>query len=261
MAKRCPFTNVDVGEDSPNRFARIGFTDSLSHSVVMCAGALRRTRREQEAKNRIQMIMREENMRTSTYPGELEGGSVALQNEDDLRRWFVLYTASHNEKAVERALRQKGVETFLPLYRVTKRRKNRTTVKLDLPLFASYVFARIALSESMIVRNIPRVFAIVGNGRGPLPLPDAEIEALRAGLTGENATPWAHIKVGTRARINNGPLAGLEGLVVRSDDKLRVVLSMDMISKSIAVHVCAEDIDICEELTELERSESARSIR
>lgn len=185
-------------------------------------------------------------MQTCLYSGELEGNTEAFQAQEELRRWFVLYTASHNEKAVERALRQKGVETFLPLYRVTRRRKNRTTVKLELPLFASYVFARIALSESVIVRSIPRVFAIVGNARGPLSLPDQEVEALRAGLTGENATPWARIKVGARARIRSGPLAGWEGIVVRANGELHVVLSVDMISKSIAVRVNAEDINICD---------------
>jgi transcription antitermination factor NusG len=165
-------------------------------------------------------------------------------NEESMRRWFAIYTASHNEKAVERALHQQGMETFLPLYSVTKRRTNRTTVKLELPLFASYVFARIALNESAKVLSVPQVFSLVGNSRGPLPLPDEEIEALRAGLNSANSTPWPFIKVGTRARITNGPLAGLQGIVVRNNNQINIVLSVDLISRSVAVHVSADDIAI-----------------
>lgn len=164
------------------------------------------------------------------------------------RRWYALYTASNHEKAVELNLRLKEVETFLPLYKVTRRWKNRTTVKLELPLFVGYVFAKIAQNEFSKVLSVPRVYSIVGNAREPLPLPDTEIETLRSGLDTKNATPWLYVKVGTRARIKNGPLAGLEGIVVRSDGQLRIVLSLDLISKSIAIHVSAEDISICSQV-------------
>jgi transcription antitermination factor NusG len=163
------------------------------------------------------------------------------------RHWYALYTASNHEKIIEQKLRQREIETFLPLHTVTKRWRNRTTVKLSLPLFAGYVFAKISLAESGTVLRVPRVFSVVGNGREFSSLPDAEIEALRRGLNTLNVTPWPNIKVGIRVKINRGPLAGLEGIVVRNDGKLRVVLSVDMISKSIAVHVCTEDIDVCGE--------------
>ncbi|MGD0097602.1 MAG: UpxY family transcription antiterminator [Terracidiphilus sp.] len=167
------------------------------------------------------------------------------------RHWYALYTASNHEKIIDQRLRQKEVETFLPLHTVTKRWKNRTTVKLDVPLFGSYVFVKITMAESAKVLSIPRVFSIVGNGRRPLPLSDSEIETLRKGLKTLNVVPWPNIKVGTRAQIKSGPLAGLEGIVIRSDSQLRVVLSIDMISKSIAVHVCAEDIETRGDLEEI----------
>jgi transcription antitermination factor NusG len=183
-------------------------------------------------------------MCANPYPIEQEGGSTAQESEKSLRHWFAVYTASHNEKAVERALRQKGLETYLPLYSVTKRWKNRTTVKLDLPLFAGYVFARIALSESAVVRSVPRVFSIIGNSRGPLPLPEAEIEALRAGLDAHNVTPCSALNVGERARIIRGPLAGWDGIIVRTNGKFEIILSVEMISRSIAVRVDAEEIAV-----------------
>jgi hypothetical protein len=79
-----------------------------------------------------------------------------------------------------------------------------------------------------------------------LPLPDEEIEVLRSGLSTRNATPWPHIVVGTRARVRSGSLAGLEGVVVRSDSQLRIVLSLELIAKSIAIHVNADDIEMCD---------------
>jgi transcription antitermination factor NusG len=148
---------------------------------------------------------------------------------------------------VEQRLLTKDLEVFLPLHSVIRRWKNRTTVKVDRPLFSGYVFAKIALNETVKVLSVPRVFSIVGNGREPLPLPDAEIEALRAGLSTENAIPWPNVKVGTRARINCGPLAGLEGIVVRTDGQFRIVISVNMISRSVAIHVSAEDMEICGE--------------
>jgi len=160
------------------------------------------------------------------------------------RHWFALYTASNHEKAVEEKLLLKDVETFLPLHSVVRRWKNRTNAKLRLPLFPSYVFVKISLPETALVLSVPRVFSIVGNGREPLPLPDDEVEALRSGLNTENATPWPTINVGARARIVKGPLAGLEGIVVRHDGQLRVVLTVNLISKSIAVHVSADDIQV-----------------
>ncbi len=164
--------------------------------------------------------------------------------EDSIRHWFALYTASNNEKSVEQHLRIKGIETFLPLHTVVRHWKNRTRVKVELPLFASYVFVRIARAESARVLSVPRVYSIVGNGRESTPLPDTDIEALRSGLNAEKVSPWPYIKVGDRARIVRGPLAGREGIVVRTSEQLRFVISVDAILRSIAVHVDADDIEL-----------------
>jgi transcription antitermination factor NusG len=175
---------------------------------------------------------------------EPQTGIVAQLPEDLVRRWFAIYTASNNEKAVEQHLRLKEVETFLPLHSVIRHWKNRTRVKVDLPLFASYVFVKIARAESAKVLSVPRVYSIVGNGREYSPLPDADIEALRSGLHADKVSPWPYIKVGDRARIVRGPLAGREGIIIRSNDQLRFVISIDAILRSIAVHVDGDDIEL-----------------
>jgi len=162
------------------------------------------------------------------------------------RNWFALYTASNHEKKVEQHLQMREIETFLPLYTVTRRWKNRVTASVKLPLFAGYVFARIARTESARVLEVPLVHSIVGNGREALPIPDTDIDALRSGLHLRQSEPYPYVKVGARARIRSGPLAGLEGVVVRKDGHLRVVLSLELIMKSIAVHVRADELEPCE---------------
>jgi len=161
------------------------------------------------------------------------------------RNWFAVYTVSNHEKRVQQHLQVRDIETFLPLYAVTRNWKNRTTVKLDLPLFTSYVFVRIARTESSQVLAVPNVVFMVGDGRRALPLPDKEIEALRSGLQLRKVDPYPYVKVGARARVRSGPLTGLEGIVVRKDDQLRVVMSLDLIRKSIAIHVTADELEPC----------------
>jgi transcription antitermination factor NusG len=161
------------------------------------------------------------------------------------RNWYAVYTASNQEKRVEQHLQMKGVEVFLPLYSVTKRWKNRTTQKIELPLFTGYVFARIALTERVRVLEVPTVVSIVSNGRELLPLPESEIDTLRAGLRLRQVDPYPYLKVGNRARIRSGALAGLEGVVLRKDGHLRVVVSVDSIMRSFAVHVYADELEPC----------------
>ena len=163
----------------------------------------------------------------------------------EARLWCAVYTASNHERRVAQHLQQKEIETFLPLYSVTRRWKNRTTVKVELPLFAGYVFARILPSQTGRVLEVPMVYAIVSNRRGPLPLPEAEIETLRNGLQGRQVHPFPYLKVGNRVRIRSGALAGLEGIVVRTYGSLSVVLSVDTIQRSIAVHVEPDELESC----------------
>jgi len=162
------------------------------------------------------------------------------------RHWFAVYTVSNHEKKVQEYLQMREIEVFLPLYSVTRRWRNRTTVKVDLPLFTGYVFVHIARSESVRVLAIPNVRFIVGDGRRALPLPEKEMELLRTGLRLREVDPYPYVKVGARARIRSGPFAGMEGIVVRKDNQFRVVLSIDLIKKSVAVHVTADELETCE---------------
>ncbi len=191
-------------------------------------------------------------------PAEASGGWLREHEHrpmpsavQDASHWFAVFTASNNEKKVQQHLRMKDIETFLPLYSATRRWKNRTTVKVELPLFAGYVFARFARTQTFQVLDVPMVYSIVGNKAGAVPLPDDEIEALRLGLAPANAEPHPYLKVGQRARILAGSLAGLAGIVTRVDGGLRVVLSVESIMRSIAVRVTADNLEFLDQASSL----------
>src|SRR5215468_8624070 len=150
------------------------------------------------------------------------GSSSLPATLEQARRWYAVYTASNREKRVEQHLRTKGVEVFLPLYTVTKRWKNRTRAKVDLPLFPGYLFVRIAVTERVRVLEVPNVVSIVGKGREPIPLSDLELDVVRTGLRLGQVDPHPYLKVGNRARIRTGPFAGMEGIVLRKAGQLRV---------------------------------------
>ena len=160
------------------------------------------------------------------------------------RHWFAIFTAANNEKKIEQHLKMKNFETFLPLYTATRRWKNRTTAKVQLPLFSGYVFARFARNESSKILDVPMVYSIVGNKAGALQLPEAEIEALRAGLVPTEVEPFPFAAVGQRARIRSGPLTDWVGVVSRLDGGLRVVLSVNLIKQSVSVRMNVENLEL-----------------
>ena len=162
---------------------------------------------------------------------------------DTSLRWFALYTTPRHEKHVSEILAQHRIETFLPLYRTTRRWKKSRPVVLELPLFPTYVFVRIAREARGAVLSVPGVLSIVGSGREPWPLPDPEIEAIRLGLQMRKIEPHPYLTVGERVRIKAGVMTGVEGILVRQKNDLRVVLTLDTIMRSVAVEVDADDIE------------------
>ena len=169
-----------------------------------------------------------------------QGGAV---DQELSTRWFAAYTYSHHEKRVVEHLTERRIETFLPLYSALRRWRNRCTMKLELPLFPNYVFARIDPRERVRVLEVPGVLSLVGFGKKPAPLPDLEVEALRSGLGLRKVEPYPYLVVGERVRIKAGAMMGLEGVLVRKKSNFRVVLALDVIMQCVAVEVDAEDLE------------------
>jgi transcription antitermination factor NusG len=158
------------------------------------------------------------------------------------KRWYAAHTRANHEKRVAEQLDRRAVEHFLPLYQSVRKWADRRK-RLEIPLFPGYIFVRLPLQERLRVLEIPSVARLVGFDNLPAALPDDEVEALRNGLTGQSrAVPHPYLKVGRRVRIIRGPLEGCEGILLRNKGDLRVVLSVDLIMRSVAVEVGAEDI-------------------
>jgi len=159
------------------------------------------------------------------------------------RHWFALYTCANQEKRVAALLAVRGVEHFLPLYRSHRNWKDRR-VFLDLPLFPGYVFARFAWPERVRVLEARGVVRLVGSKGRSTPLAESEIEALRAGIAGAlRLEPHPYLTAGARVRILHGPLAGMKGILVRRKNSCRVVLSVDLIARSVALELEAADLE------------------
>ena len=158
-------------------------------------------------------------------------------------RWYAAYASANHEKRVAEQLDLREVEHFLPLYASVRRWKDRR-VQLQMPLFPGYVFVRLALRDRLRVLQIPSVVRLVGFNGLPVALPDEEMEILRSGLSQRpRAEPHPFLTLGRRVRIKSGSLQGLEGILSRRKSNLRVVLSVALIHRSIAVDVDSTDLE------------------
>ena len=175
----------------------------------------------------------------------VQGGTANTTNRPlQPLSWFALYTSSRHEKRVAQHLNQREFECYLPLYQSQRKWADGSRVTLDLPLFPGYLFVHIQRSERSSVLSVPGAVSVVGGPGGePAPLPDATIEAMRAGLELRRVQPHPLVTAGQRVRIRSGALAGFEGIVVRNKNSLRVVMTLEHVLQSYAVEVGLEDLE------------------
>lgn len=176
--------------------------------------------------------------RVSTHEdGEvLESTGTACRNQ----LWFALQVKPRYEKATAHALRAKGFEEFLPLHRVHRRWSDRSK-ELEEPFFPGYVFCRFHPGNRLPVMVTPGVRSIIGIGKTPVPVEDAEIAALRMVVeSGRRTEVCPFLNVGQRIRIEGGSLTGLEGILVAVKSSSRVVVSVTLLQRSIAVEIDPE---------------------
>jgi len=153
--------------------------------------------------------------------------------------WFALTVRPNHERAAERALADRGLEAYLPLYRERKQWSDRIK-NGQAPLFPGYVFCRFSYPERIRVLNSPGVRSIVGFGRDAAPVDESEISSVRALVSsGRPILPWPYLRAGERVMIREGPLASLRGVVVRVKNSWRVVVSVEALSCSVAVELDA----------------------
>ena len=155
--------------------------------------------------------------------------------------WFVVAVRVNYERAVSVSFQEMGFPVFLPLYRVRRKWSDRTK-EVEVPLFAGYTFCRFDPSRRLPILQTPGVITIVGsNATGPVPVDDNEIEEIRA-LVGSDLPvgPWPFVREGSLARVEHGPLAGFEGIVIEVKSKYRLIVSVPLLQRSIFAEIDRE---------------------
>lgn len=157
--------------------------------------------------------------------------------------WYAVQTRPRHEKRVAEELKLRSVEQFLPVHNCRHRWKNGVVAELELPLFPGYLFAKVALGDRIRLLQLPGVVGFAVTSAHPTSLPEEEIRGLRDLSTLCNVAPHPFLNAGDRVRLVAGPLSGMEGILLRRKTELRVVLSLDIIMRSISVEVSEFDIE------------------
>lgn len=151
--------------------------------------------------------------------------------------WYAVYTKHQHERSASELLAGKGFEVFLPLYRAEHRWKDRRKV-ISLPIFPCYLFVQTGLERKLSILETPGVFWLVETGGRPCEVPDTEIDAIRkATQSSAKIEPHPYLQCGDRVRVREGSLNGIEGILARVKNRCRVVLSVHLLQKAIAVEV------------------------
>lgn len=157
--------------------------------------------------------------------------------------WYAAYTHANHERRVAQQLAERGVENFLPQYESVRNWKDRK-VRLQMPLFPGYVFVHLALQNRLQVLQVPGVACLVGFAGRPVAVPEEEFGKIREFLSrGVRAEPHPYLKSGTRVRVRSGPLEGTQGIVVRRKNSSRLVISIELIQRAVAVEVEETDVE------------------
>jgi transcription termination/antitermination protein NusG len=157
--------------------------------------------------------------------------------------WYAIFTMPRHEQSVASYLDFQRIAHFLPAYEKVSTWRNRQTMRVKLPLFPRYLFARIERRRSGLVLRAPGALQIVGTASGPTPVPDTQIEILRTSIAQNKAEPYPYFAIGRRVRIRTGSLAGVEGTLVRRENRHRFVLTLSLIQQSVSIDVEAANLE------------------
>ncbi len=152
-------------------------------------------------------------------------------------RWFALQVRTRWESSTAMLLSGKGYQTLLPTYQ-TKKRWNGRLRQLTAPLFPGYVFCQFDALNRLPILVTPGVIAVVGRGRVPVPVDDAEISAIQTVVSsGLRAEPWPYLEIGQKIRIESDALYGLEGVLIKLKGNHRIVVSVSLLHRSVALEI------------------------
>ena len=158
--------------------------------------------------------------------------------------WFAVHARSRHEKQVDSLLKEKCIDSFLPVIKTLSRRRDRRSF-VDLPLFPGYLFVNIPLDNVFDVISTRGVVRIIGTDPfTPTPIPDKQVNDIKI-LVNSNVKldPYKYLQSGTKIRVKAGPLMGIEGILLKRKANYRVVVSVDLLQRATAAEVCIADIE------------------
>ena len=162
---------------------------------------------------------------------------MSLEERKTEMNWYALQVKCRKEPSIAAQIEGRGFECFLPKYKSIRKWSDRTK-ELQQALFPGYLFCRFDYENRQSVVTTAGVLQVVGNGRVATPVPTVEIEALQVAVSsGVPSQPWPYLKTGERVRVNYGHLSGLEGILINFKGNHRVVLSVTLLQRSLALEV------------------------
>jgi transcription elongation factor/antiterminator RfaH len=165
---------------------------------------------------------------------------------DDQAAWYVIQAQTRKEAEVEMALQREGIEIFLPMVTISSRRRDRK-VTLRGPLFPGYLFINDRLDTKIFHKVVKTqyVFRLLGYGKRPTPISDAEVEAIKTIVSSPRAYyPWRFLEKGQKVRVIDGPLAGIQGIILEiRPQHRRLVVGVELFRRSVAVELSDEAVE------------------
>jgi len=178
-------------------------------------------------------------------PGSIQQGGADTARISAVRYpWFALQIRMRHEMNVADHLQGKNYEWFLPLCKSRRRWSDRVK-EVSSPLFPGYLFCRFNPHDRLPILKTPGVTQIVGYNHVPIPVDEHEIEAIRRLIaSGLPNFPCAFLQLGSKVRIETGALRGLEGILTELKGKRRLVLSITLLQRSVAVEIDSDAVSV-----------------
>ena len=151
--------------------------------------------------------------------------------------WFALQVRTRWEQSTAKILSGKGYEILLPTYEIERRSRGNSKI-VEAPLFPGYVFCRFDVLKRLPILVTPGVISVVSRGKVPVPIDHPEMAAIQTLVaSGAQAEPWPYLEIGERVRIEDTVLQGLEGILIAFKGKHRVVVSVTLLQRSVALEI------------------------
>jgi transcription antitermination factor NusG len=174
----------------------------------------------------------------------MAGHEVLL--EENFALWYCLHTRSRHEEVVFQRLEDKRIHAFLPKLETWSRRKDRKK-KIQKALFPGYLFVHEVMDpfHRLEILKTPGVVKILGNEKGPVPVPDFQIESIQTILNGKSSvTPFPYLREGQLVRVVFGPLKGCEGFLLKiKEGREKLIISVDILQRSVAVEIDGASVE------------------